>query len=389
MIPIIRPCIPLTDVCAAVASLRGAGSAFEHRLQGMLGQRFVRTAGSGIAAFYAILRGLKMASDCDEVVLPAYTAGSLFVAVRAAGLKPVLCDVSLDDFNMDLRLLLSLVSAKTLAVVAVHLFGIPQNGINSLRAILPPHVVLIEDCCQAMGSTVGGKPVGSFSDISFFSFNRGKNTTLLGGGAAATNDRVLDGQVCAQLGQAPQTHWTAEARMFMQMALAPAATWPPLYAVTSRLAAGFRQTKPPEQIALSRLTLLQASFGLKACVDWPAQVAARMHNGVVLSGSLAKSDALQVPRLPQGVCPAFNRFPFLCPDKAAGEHVARQLWRAGIESSRMYLQPLQRMFGLGEQAGGLPCSQELADRLLTLPVYPGIGDDELYRMSEVIVRCFR
>jgi dTDP-4-amino-4,6-dideoxygalactose transaminase len=92
----------------------------------MLGVKYCFTANSGTTAFYIILNALKKLSDKKEVLLPAYTAPSLILPIRKAGLNYRLVDISLDTFNMDV--------AKTLASIStihgrsfVHMFGIPMN----------------------------------------------------------------------------------------------------------------------------------------------------------------------------------------------------------------------------------------------------------------------
>ena len=126
------------------------------------------------------------------MILPAYTAGSLIVAVKKAGLIPVLCDISLDDFNADRSSVRAAIADNTLAVVMVHMFGIPVGYIEDLKAAMPNHVFLIEDCCQAMGSRIKDKPVGFFGDIGFFSFNRGKNLSANNGGCIITRNSSLE-----------------------------------------------------------------------------------------------------------------------------------------------------------------------------------------------------
>ena len=85
---------------------------------------------SGISAFYLVLQALKKRSSRREVILPGYTAPSLVVAIHKAGLKPVLCDISLEDFNMDTKTVRGMVSSETLCVVCVHMFGIPVKNIE-------------------------------------------------------------------------------------------------------------------------------------------------------------------------------------------------------------------------------------------------------------------
>ena len=96
--PIIRPSVGYKDIWRSIIRNHVSGcrdiAAF---MAVSSGNRFVYPLNSGLAAFYLILSCLKSRSERKEVVIPAYTAGSLVVAIKKAGLKPVLCDISLDE----------------------------------------------------------------------------------------------------------------------------------------------------------------------------------------------------------------------------------------------------------------------------------------------------
>src|SRR3989338_5639502 len=89
------------------------------------GAPYVFLLNSGIASFYSILEALKKVSSRKEVLLPCYTAPSLVVAIQKAGLKPVLCDIRLTDFNADGDEVLKKINQNTLCILGVHMFGIP------------------------------------------------------------------------------------------------------------------------------------------------------------------------------------------------------------------------------------------------------------------------
>lgn len=188
-LPIIASSLGLVDVLNAILHFRNRKviEQFESRLKPIMQSPDLVTTSSGIAAFYLILKALKKISNGREIVLPAYTAGSLVVAVQKAGFTPVLCDISRDDFNMNTRDCLRVISGNTLAVTPVHMFGIAMTDLDILRSRLPAEVYVLEDCCQAMGAMVDHKQVGGFGDISFFSFNRGKNFSSFGGGCICCN----------------------------------------------------------------------------------------------------------------------------------------------------------------------------------------------------------
>jgi perosamine synthetase len=151
-------------------------------------RRHVLLANSGTTAYFIILKALQRLSKKREVILPAYTAPSLILPIKKAGLVPRLCDIDLKTFNMDLRALPAVVTNDTLAVTIVHMFGLPQWFESASQEHgLSKSTFIIEDLASAQGSTVYGRTVGSFGDVSFVSFNRGKNFATLSGGAIATD----------------------------------------------------------------------------------------------------------------------------------------------------------------------------------------------------------
>lgn len=176
-------------------------------VQRLVGNRPVYFASSGTAALTITLRSLKKQLGKDQVIIPAYTCPSVIAAVIKGGLSPVLCDFQGYSFRMDLEWLESKIRSDTLALVAVHLFGIPED-LLSLRKIAEVHgVVLIEDACQAFGNELPAQYVpkgisnplrlengmlGTFGDIGIFSFGRGKPLSLLEGGAILVNERTFE-----------------------------------------------------------------------------------------------------------------------------------------------------------------------------------------------------
>jgi perosamine synthetase len=174
---------------------------------------------SGTAALTFSLSALKRRYAKKEVILPAYSCPSVLAAVVKAGLVPVLCDLRPGCFQMDPDHLLSNLGPATLAVIAVHLFGIPENVSVIKRIVEGKGVFLVENAAQAFGNRFPiecqppesrnrpdpGIPLGTVGDIGIFSFGRGKPFTLLTGGALAINNPELrrtleDGYECLTAG---------------------------------------------------------------------------------------------------------------------------------------------------------------------------------------------
>ena len=159
--------------------------------------------GSGTGALTLSLESISRGSHKKQVILPAYTCPSVLASVIKAGLKPVLCDINLNDFNFKTENLKLKICEDTLAVIAVHLFGIPENIFNLRELTKKEGVVLIEDAAQAFGNKIllnsfslntpnltlnTNQYLGSFGDIGIFSFGRGKPLSFLNGGAVLVND---------------------------------------------------------------------------------------------------------------------------------------------------------------------------------------------------------
>ena len=126
----------------------------------------------------------------DEVIVPAFTWVATANVVIYCGATPVLVDVDPVTFNIDTAAAAAAVTDRTRAVIPVHLFGLCAD-MDALRAVLPPHVLLLEDAACAAGASYQGRPAGSLGDAGVFSFHPRKTITTGEGGMITTNDAVL------------------------------------------------------------------------------------------------------------------------------------------------------------------------------------------------------
>jgi len=142
---------------------------------------------SGSAALILSLKSLKQISKRKKVIFPAYTCPSILTAIVKNDLTPVICDIDRNGFNMNLNQLRSKIDKNTLAVIAVHLYGLPENIYQIKELTEKENVFLVEDAAQAFGNDLDSKPLGHFGDLSVLSFDRGKPMNLLSGGAIVVN----------------------------------------------------------------------------------------------------------------------------------------------------------------------------------------------------------
>ena len=385
-LPIISSPAGVGEILNCAGRVRGdpAREGFSAALGAFTRAKYIYPANSGITSFYIILRALSRMSPKREVILPAYTAGSLVVAVRKAGLRPVLCDISLKDFNMDVPLLAGLVSDRTLAVVPVHSFGINVRGIENLRSEVPGGVFLIEDCAQSMGSRTNGKESGSFGDAAFFSFNRGKNLPASGGGCVTTNDRAIAAGLDEEVLALEEEGAIAGLSAPLKALAFSVASKPVLYGTFFFLISRFKETAPPKDFAVKRMNYFQARLGLRLLKRAEDYFARRHQNGISLIEGLRDAAGIIIPEIPAEDRYAFNRLPVLFKDPAKRELAAKRLWAGGIEASRMYVKSLHRMFDLGYDGSEFPNAVYCADRLLALPTHPSVDGGSIARIVKII-----
>ncbi len=383
--PIIRPEVKVSDIFHGF--LRGKNNSqegFAAFLAKLTGKKYVYLVNSGLTAFYLALIALKLRSERKEVVLPAYTAGSLVVAIKKAGLKPVLCDIALEDFNIDRKSLPEVISQDTLAVAAVHMFGIPINDISGLKDRIPSKICLIEDCAQAQGAKVDNLAVGRFGEISFFSFNRGKNFSLFGGGGITTDNQVLAEEIGNNVQLLKKSGKFSDLFPALKMCFSLFAVNPYIYGCANFLISRFKENAPPGDLKAGCFSGLHAGLGMFLAESRDKFFSRRNHNGEYLRERLKSVPGIRLAGIAVNCYPVYNRFPVLFEDLKVLEKKQLQLWKAGFESSRMYLKPLHQMFDFGYQPLDFPNAGYFAEHALTLPVYSSLGKKELDKIIEVI-----
>jgi dTDP-4-amino-4,6-dideoxygalactose transaminase len=171
--------------------LGGEVAAFEDEFAAYCGARHCVGAASGTAALTLTLMAAGIGPG-DEVVVPGHTFIASALAVAHAGAEPVFCDVDERTGLLDAASAAEAVSARTAAIVAVHLYG-QVCDMDAIGAVARRHgLFVLEDAAQAHGSTYRGRRAGSLGAAAAFSFYPSKNLGALGdGGAICTDDPEL------------------------------------------------------------------------------------------------------------------------------------------------------------------------------------------------------
>ena len=164
---------------------------FEQEFSDFIGVDYGIGVGNGTDALLVALKACGIGPE-DEVITVSHTAVATATSIIMSGAKPVLVDIEPNFYSIDLSKLESAITEKTKAIILVHLYGCPAE-IENIKKITKKHnIFLIEDCAQAHGAVYKDSKVGSFGDLSCFSFYPTKNLGAIGdGGMVLTKDDSL------------------------------------------------------------------------------------------------------------------------------------------------------------------------------------------------------
>jgi len=197
-IPVFQPCIGIDTAKAAVDALEmgwlGMGATtqeFERRLGAYLGLsgRHVLATNTGTSALHLALRVADIGPG-DEVITPSFNFVADHQAIIATGAAPVFCDVREDTLGLDVDGAAELVGPRTKAILPLHFAGVPMD-LRALYRLADRHRLrVVEDATHAFGSRYDGQMIGSFGDITCFSFDPVKVVTAIDGGAAVVGSQT-------------------------------------------------------------------------------------------------------------------------------------------------------------------------------------------------------
>ncbi|MDD3905545.1 MAG: DegT/DnrJ/EryC1/StrS family aminotransferase [Candidatus Omnitrophica bacterium] len=199
-LPLSRPCVADDEISAALAVVKsgwwttGANVArFESEMSAYLKEDvdvFTAALSSCTAGLHLALLALGIGAG-DEVIVPTMTFAATAQVVGWVGAKLVLCDINEDTLNIDTEKAEKLITARTKAIIPVHMGGYPCDMAEISRIAKKYKLKVIEDAAHAIGTRYNGRKIGNFSDITVFSFYVTKNLAMGEGGMAVSRDKAL------------------------------------------------------------------------------------------------------------------------------------------------------------------------------------------------------
>lgn len=203
-----QPSLTEAEVDSAAGAVRsgritqGARVAeLQDKFAAYIGSKYALACSSGTSALHLALLAIG-AGPGDEVIVPDLSFVATANAVTYTGAKPVLCDVNVDDWGLNVEQVKELINERTIAIIAVHLYGVPCR-VEELRKVADDYgLCLIEDAAEGLcGGTCPAVKLGTIGDIGTFSFYGNKIITTGEGGMVVTNNKVLHDRMYKYRGQ--------------------------------------------------------------------------------------------------------------------------------------------------------------------------------------------
>lgn len=326
-------------VASGMLTMGSHGKEFEKKLASYLGVAHCVTVSSCTAGLMLAMRGLGITG---EVIMPSFTFSASGLPLVWNNLEPVFADCDPDTYNIDVSSIERLITSKTSAIFATHVFGVPCD-VSRLQAVAKKHnVKLIFDSAHAFGSSRDGTKVGNFGDAEVFSCSPTKVLTTGEGGIVATNNDAL-------------AEYVRRGRNYGDDG---------------------ESTKPFPGLS-ARMTELSAVLGLVSLKDLPKNLTRRRRVAEYFKKRLlACEPRLRFQHVPHGVETTYKDLSLLIDPADLGysrDELQEYFQSQGIETRKYFYPPLHRHATYaGATKDKLPVTDRIASQSLSLPLYSHI-----------------
>lgn len=347
----------LEVLSSGVLALGPLAQAFEERVAALAGRQFGVACSSGTAALHMVIRALGI-GEMDEVITTPFSFVASANCVLYERARPRFVDIEDDSLGLDPNLVDGAATERTKAILPVHVFGRPCR-IDDIAAIADARGwALVEDSCEALGSRLGDRAMGSYGAASAFAFYPNKQITTGEGGVVVTDDPKL----------------ASTFRSLRNQGRDEDGTW------LRHIQLGYNY----------RLDELSAAIGVAQLERLGELAAGRARVVAAYEAALAGRSWVTLPR--QGLGETVDWFVYVVRLDASIDRsgVMDHLAARGIASrpyfSPLHLQPLYRA-ELGHRPGDFPVTERIAATTLAIPFSPVLANDDVAAVAEVLIEA--
>lgn len=308
------------------------------------GTKHALAVNSGTAAIHCALyaAGVK---EGDEVITTPYSFIATINPILMLGARPVLVDIDEETFNIDVSKIEAAITEKTKAIVPVDLYGQPCDWAELQEIAKKHNLKIVEDACQAIGAEYKGIKTGSLGDFGCFSLYATKNIMCGEGGVVTTNSDEA----------------AVAIRSFRQHGMVA----PYEYA---NLGYNYRMSDLHGAIAVEQLKKVE-EFTKK-----------RQENARKLNDVLAGVAGIKIPTISENRSHVYHQYTILLDKDIQRDQFIASLRDKGVGAGIYYPKPLHaypHIAKLGYKVGDFPVAEDLAARVVSLPVHPKVTDEDI------------
>lgn len=334
---------------------------FENELAEYIGTRYCLTFNSGTSALHTALLAHGVGAG-DEVIVPSFTFIATANAPLFVGARPVFADIEEMTLGLDPDSVLEQITPRTRAIMPVHYGGCPCM-IRELREIADDHnLILIEDAAEALGASIEGKMVGSYGDSSMLSFCQNKVITTGEGGALVTDDRDL-----YERSKLIRSHGRLETADYFSSCVS-------MDYIT--LGYNFRLSNIAAALGRAQLRKVEGIITMRKAI-------AELYTTLFQE----KVPEISVLSPPDGYMHVNQLFSVRVPQR---DGLMKNLAEQGI-MSKIYFDPVHLTHHYRSLPGyevSLPVTEKVAGEILSLPIYPGMPEEEIIRVVDTIAEYY-
>jgi perosamine synthetase len=377
-LPFHRPSIDRDEIDAVVDTLRSGWltmgpktRAFEDAFAAAIGAPHAVAVSSATAGLHLGLDALGIGPG-DDVLVPTMTFTSTAATVIHTGARPVLVDCEPETLNLSVADAARKWTARTKAIVPVHFAGHPCDMDAILTLARERGAAVMEDAAHALAARYRGRPIGTLGDLTVFSFYATKNLTTGDGGMVTTREAALAERVTTRrLHGMTRDAWRR---------YSSEGSW--RYDVAYP---GFKYN----------MTDLNAALGLVQLKRLPALQAERRRIAAEYRAALADLTALELPACKADVEHAWHLFVVRVHPaqlRIGRNQVIQELTAAGVGTSVHFVPLHEHSYyrdALGVRGEVLPCASAEWQRVISLPLFPGMTADEVDRVTDTLAGIIR
>lgn len=334
---------------------------FEDLFEKFQGCKYAVATTSATTALHLALLSLGIKKD-DEVIVPAFTHPASANVVMHVGARPVFVDITLPDFNINPLEIEKEMTKRTKAIIPVHLFGLPADMDPIMDMAKKFKLRVIEDAACAQGTVYNGKKVGDIGDCGAFSFHPRKSITTGEGGMLATNNEEIAG--CAKILRSHGESISDELRHKANQVIYPDFV---------RLGFNYRMTDIQAAIGMEQMKKLSYMLGQRRKI-------ARRYNELL--SDLEKEEYVLLPPQKVNFVHSYQSYVILMKEqiKWKRDRLSDELQKRGISTRKgTYNVPGTKFYRktFGFKKGDFPNSERADERSLALPLYVGLGEEDI------------